>query len=81
MDLIISECAKSFNIIKMIYNEPSSNWRIATSLDAVYLKMMTHTTLLLNDTGSCSFILAWVVFGSLIAQLREFIQQKGSQLY
>ena len=80
MDLIISKCAKSFNIIKMIYNEPSSNWRIATSSDAVYLKMMTHTTILLNDAGSCSFILAWVVFGSLTAQLRKSMQQEGCVL-
>ena len=55
--IIISKCTKSLNFVKTSYKEPSSKRLIATFLDTVYLKMMTHTAFLPNNAVSWLFVL------------------------
>lgn len=75
MALIISECAKNLNFIKMNYREATSKRLVSTSPDTVYLKTMVHTALLPDDAGSWPFVLPWVFFNALTAQHRSAMQK------
>ena len=77
MALIILECAKNSKFIQMSYREASSRQLITTSPDTVYLKMMTHATLFTDDFRSWPFVMPWVFFNDLMAQLREATQKEG----
>lgn len=57
--------------------EASSRRIIITFTHTVYLKMMTHTAILSDNAWSWPFVLLWIFANTLMAQLRDAMQQRG----
>ena len=74
-DDIVSQSNSAMSAIKMQSREHSNRKLVTITPDRVFAKTIVHTSVLPEDTGTWTFILPWVFFNALTAELQDTMRK------